>query len=145
MGGGGGRREGRGATGLGGAAADSLTSGNRNLSQAYTTGSTAPRAHHGRVHLQTRLPSLAAPTAHTAWQEQGLSWLGSAQPDAGLFSISPQSTARLAGSQEPSSSSSSSSPQPWATFAPGRREQSPAAQRPHPDTAGIHGAAGPGR
>lgn len=112
--GGGGRREGRGATGLGGAAADSLTSGNRNLSQAYTTSSTAPRAHHGRVHLQTPLPSLAAPTAHTAPQGAGVSWLGSAQPDAGVFSICPQSTARLAGSQQPSSSS----PQPWSPGPP---------------------------
>lgn len=83
--------EGReGSHGLGGAAADSLTSGNRNLSQAYSTSSTAPslamaapRA--GRVHLHRALPWHGM-----AWhgRERRLSWPGSAQPDAGAVSIS---------------------------------------------------------
>lgn len=86
--------EGReGATGLGGAAADSLFSGT--LSQAYTTSSAAPQPRHGSPSgwqgAPANSPSLAAPTARHGREQagsRGLSWLGSAHPDAGAFSIS---------------------------------------------------------
>lgn len=127
--------------GLGSAAADSLTSGNRNLSQAYTTSSTPPWPRHGSPlgwqGAPANTPSLAAPTAQHGWALPSLMQGHSPSPCG--------CTARMAGSQEPQHTAA---PSPRVTFArepPGRREQSPAAQRLRPDTACIHGAAAPGQ
>lgn len=76
--------EGReGATGLGGAAADSLFSGT--LSQAYTTSSAAPQPRHGSPSgwqgAPANSPSLAAPTARQgAGREQGALMAGLCSP-----------------------------------------------------------------
>lgn len=101
----------------------------------------------GRVHLQTALP-WQHPRHSTAWS-RGLSWLGSAQPDAGAFSISPGVHSQ-AGWQPGAPARSSPQPrEPQGHLCPGApgtggREQSPGAQCLHADTARIHGAAGQG-
>lgn len=126
--------------GLGSAAADSLTSGNRNLSQAYTNSSTAPWPCHGSPlgwqGAPANTPSLAAPIEqHSTAGSRGSHGQALLRLMQGLSPSPYGCTARLAGSQEPQHAAAPSPESPRDT----------AAQRLCPDTARIHGAAGPGQ
>lgn len=121
--------------GLGSAAADSLTSGNRNLSQAYTNSSTAPWPCHGSPlgwqGAPANTPSLAAPMEqHSMAGSRGSHGQALLRLMQGLSPSPYGCIARLAGSQEPQHAAAPSPGSPRATFAPGTAGAEPRSTAP---------------